>query len=163
MKLVKAILVGLIIEAVPLFLLLLVLRVVGFHTGVQAAATAGLILLMAVGIWQSNRTTRNADLAAALARGTGTYIIGDKQIRHGNVKPIADRIGVPLAGVQPGAVPRDVITGRPLMTEVNLNGGVTTTARLRDGRYHLDGCSLDTDHSGACVVRASVEGSGPRA
>lgn len=117
MKLIRAVLVGLIIEAVPIFVLLLILRAIGFHTGVQAAAAGGLVLLMAVGIHQSNRTTRNADLAAALARGTGTYIIGDKQIRHGNVKPIADRIGVPLAGVQPGAVPRDPSSGMPLVVD----------------------------------------------
>lgn len=120
MRLIKGIVSGLLLELIPLVVVLWLLHIIGVTTAVQIAALAAAAVMVLGVVWQAKKTERNADLAAALARGQGTYIIGDKQIRHGNVKPIADRIGVPLAGVQPGAIPRNPDTGMPLYLGTSL-------------------------------------------
>ena len=67
-------------------------------TETQIAILAGVVVMSVFSNWQRGRTTRNADIAAALARGTGTYVLPNVKGRA----PLS--IGVPLSGVQPGAV-----------------------------------------------------------
>jgi hypothetical protein len=67
-------------------------------TETQLAIVAGVVIMSVFSNWQRGRTTRNADLAAAIARSAGTIVLPNVRGRA----PV--QIGVPLSGVQPGAV-----------------------------------------------------------
>lgn len=103
------------VNGVPMLIALIIVRAFGAPTLVQVVVVCLLALLNLFATWQGQKTTRNADIAAALARGQGTYIVGGVPIpKQGTKTPTEERLGIQLAGVQPGATPRNLETGAPL-------------------------------------------------